>query len=93
MSFSTVQNAISTVVDILQSAIPIARVEFLDKVCMKMCNAYSKTDYEENPTLFLEFHGSASSVEEQIKLVKDIALENKAQYAIIDLNNLRYPGP
>ena len=60
---------------------------------MKMCNAYSKTNYEENPTLFLEFHGSASSVEEQIGLVKEIALENKAQYAIMDLNNLKLPGP
>ena len=38
---------------------------------------YSKTDYDENPTCFLEFHGSASSVEEQIELVKEIAIENK----------------
>jgi len=77
VSFPSVQNAIGTVVGILQSAIPIARVEFLDKISMKMCNAYSKTDYDENPTCFLEFHGSASSVEEQIELVKEIAIENR----------------
>ena len=77
VSFPSVQNAIGTVVGILQSAIPIARVEFLDKISMKMCNVYSKTDYDENPTCFLEFHGSASSVQEQIELVKEIAIENK----------------
>ena len=77
MSFPSVQDAIGTVVGILQSAIPIARVEFLDKISMKMCNLYSKTDYDENPTCFLEFHGSASSVQEQIELVKEIAIENK----------------
>ena len=77
VSFPSVQNAIGTVVGILQSAIPIARVEFLDKISMKMCNVYSKTDYDENPTCFLEFHGSAASVQEQIELVKEIAIENK----------------
>ena len=77
MSFLKVQDAISSVVGILQSAIPIARIEFLDKISMKMCNAYSKTDYDENPTLFLEFHGSISSVQEQIELVKDITIDNR----------------
>ena len=77
VSFLTVKDAIASVVCILQSAIPIARIEFLDKISMKMCNAYSKTEYDENPTLFLEFHGSISSVQEQIELVKDITIDNR----------------
>ncbi len=43
---------------------------------MKAINAYSKTSYREQPTLFLEFHGTRSGVEEQARLVQDIASEN-----------------
>ena len=42
--------------------------EFLDDVQMKACNAYSRLSYEETNTLFLEFHGSESAVEEQAEL-------------------------
>ena len=52
-------------------------MEFLDKLSMQMCNLYSKTEYIEEPTLFLEFHGSPSSVDEQIEVVTWIAKENK----------------
>jgi D-lactate dehydrogenase (cytochrome) len=43
---------------------------------MKAINAYSKTHYREQPALFLEFHGTQAGVEEQAKLVQDIAHEN-----------------
>jgi len=43
--------------------------EFLDDVQMAACIKYSKlTDLAAAPTLFLEFHGSHQSVEEQAKL-------------------------
>ena len=67
-SFGSVENAIKTVVEILQHAVPVARIEFLDRLSMQICNAYSQTDYVEEPTLFLEFHGSPSAVEEQIEI-------------------------
>ena len=57
-AFGSVQDAINAVVGILQNSIPVARIEFLDKLSMKICNLYNKTDYEEIPTLFMEFHGS-----------------------------------
>jgi len=43
---------------------------------MKAINAYSKTSYREQPTLFLEFHGTQGGVEEQAKMAQDIAREN-----------------
>jgi D-lactate dehydrogenase (cytochrome) len=39
--------------------------EFLDDVQVDACNKFSDLDYPLQPTLFLEFHGSENSVEEQ----------------------------
>jgi len=75
-SFPDIAGAVNTVIQTLQSGIPIARSEALCATTMKAINAYSKTSYREQPTLFLEFHGTTASVEEQAKLVQDIAREN-----------------
>ncbi|MBI4293255.1 MAG: FAD-binding protein [Betaproteobacteria bacterium] len=75
-SFSDIGNAVSTVIQTLQSGIPIARSEALCATTMRALNAYNKTRYREQPTLFLEFHGSHSSVEEQARLVQEIAREH-----------------
>jgi D-lactate dehydrogenase (cytochrome) len=75
-SFPDIAGAVNTVIQTLQSGIPIARSEALCATTMKAINTYSKTSYREQPTLFLEFHGTHASVEEQAKLVQDIAREN-----------------
>jgi len=75
-SFPDMAGAVDTVIQTLQAGIPIARSEALCATTMKAINAYSKMNYREQPTLFLEFHGTQASVEEQAKLVQDIAREN-----------------
>jgi D-lactate dehydrogenase (cytochrome) len=75
-SFSDMAGAVNTVIHTLQAGIPIARSEALCGTTMKAINAHSKTAWREQPTLFLEFHGSKASVEEQALLVQEIALEN-----------------
>jgi D-lactate dehydrogenase (cytochrome) len=75
-SFPGIAGAVKTVIQTLQAGIPIARSEALCATTMKAINAYSKTSYREQPTLFLEFHGSQAGVEEQAKLVQEIAREN-----------------
>ena len=75
-SFPDIAGAVNTVIQTLQSGIPIARSEALCATTMKAINAYSKTGYREQPTLFLEFHGTQAGVEEQAKLVQEIAREN-----------------
>src|SRR5881409_1786309 len=75
-SFLDMAGAVNTVIQTLQAGIPIARTEALCATTMKAINAYSKTAYREQPTLFLEFHGTQAGVEEQAKLVQDIAREN-----------------
>jgi len=75
-SFPDIAGAVDTVIQTLQAGIPIARSEALCATTMKAINAHSKTSYREQPTLFLEFHGTHASVEEQARLVQDIAREN-----------------
>jgi len=79
VSFSCLKDAVVTVIEMLQCAIPIARVELLDQVQMKAIRQHSKLDYPEVPTLFLEFHGSSSAVQEQIETVERLAKNNSGQ--------------
>jgi len=74
-SFKDIAGAVGTVIQTLQAGIPIARSEALCATTMKAINAYSKSAYKEQPTLFLEFHGSERGVVEQAELVQEIAKE------------------
>ncbi len=76
VSFADIERAVNTVIQTMQMDIPIARIEFVDDVQMAAINTYSKLDYAEQPTLFLEFGGSEVTVREQVKLVEDLCLDN-----------------
>jgi D-lactate dehydrogenase (cytochrome) len=75
-SFPGMAGAVDTVIQTLQAGIPIARSEALCATTMRAINAHSGTVYREQPTLFLEFHGTQAGVEEQATLVQEIAREN-----------------
>lgn len=74
--FPDVSGAVNTVIRTIQRGVPIARAELLDSLTVAAVNRYSKTKLKELPTLFLEFHGTASSVEEQAETVQDLAREH-----------------
>ena len=75
-AFPTVDDAVNTVIQTIQMGVPVARIELLDALQMKACIAYSKLeDMKEAPTLFFEFHGSETSVEEQATTVGEISAE------------------
>ena len=75
--FPSVEAALGTVIDLLQSGIPIARVELANALQMRMSIRYSKLeDLEELPTLLLEFHGSPAAVTEQVEMVQAFAAEH-----------------
>jgi D-lactate dehydrogenase (cytochrome) len=65
--FATIENAVDAAIAVIGCGIPVARLELLDTVQMQAVNSFSNLDYEEAPTLFLEFHGSESAVIEQAK--------------------------
>lgn len=57
--------AVDTTVEILQTGVPVARIEFLDEFSMNATNRYFNFNYPVAPTLFMEFIGSHQGVEEQ----------------------------
>jgi len=75
-SFDTLHDAVDTAISVIQSAIPVARIELLDDVMMRGINAYAKLGYREAPTLFFEFHGSETSVAEQAEAAQAIAADH-----------------
>ncbi len=74
--FPDIAGAVATVIRTIQRGVPIARAELLDALSVAAVNRYSHTEVEERPTLFLEFHGTMSSVAEQAEAVQAIAREH-----------------
>jgi D-lactate dehydrogenase (cytochrome) len=76
-SFETVCGAVETVIEGIQLAVGLARVEFLDDKQIAAINRYSKMDLPVLPTLFFEFHGlSQREVEERAELMQSLAAEH-----------------
>ena len=71
--FPDLRGAVDTVVEVIQSGVSVARMEFLDEHQIRACNKYSQLTMPERPTLFLEFHGTAASLESQIEQAEQIA--------------------
>ena len=76
--FKTLEGACSAVIQSIQLGLGIARIELLDEVQIHAVNYHSKTDFEESPTLFLEFHGTQVGARDQVEQFKAIAEEEGA---------------
>ncbi len=74
-TFDTVSQACDAVIMTVQMGVPVARIELLDEVQMRACNAYSGLSYEEKPTLFLEFHGTEETTALQSQQFSEIVAE------------------
>ena len=72
-TFPSIEDACNAAILTIQCGIPVARIEFLDKLQVRACNAYSNLSMEEKPTLFLEFHGTDAGVAEQSEMFAEIA--------------------
>lgn len=56
VSFPSVQRAMDAAIRMIQERLPLAMLEFMDEVIMKIINDYAGENYDEQPTLFLELH-------------------------------------
>jgi D-lactate dehydrogenase (cytochrome) len=74
-AFATVASACNAVIATIQSGIQVARIELLDTLMVKAANAYSKLTLPETPMLFVEFHGTQQSVDEDARRFGELAAD------------------
>src|SRR5690606_27540428 len=72
-NFPTLDDAVQSVIDIIQMGVPVARVEFMDEAAVRSVNLHSKMTLSETPLLVFEFHGRPAGVQEQAETVQGIA--------------------
>lgn len=90
--FPTIYDAARTAAQVMKAGIPVAAIEFLDEVMIKIVNQSGSTSprvWTELPTMFLKFSGSKASVEDNIKEVERIANANnggKFEFATDEAN-------
>ncbi len=74
-SFPSIDAAVRTTIQIIQTGVPIARCELLDPNTVRAVNRHDKLTLAEVPMLLMEFHGSPAGVREQAATVQEIAAE------------------
>src|SRR5688572_12288023 len=70
-AFPSVEVAVDAVVALLQSGVPLARIELLDELTVGAVNAFSHLGLPEAPMVLLELHAfSAATLAEQLETVR-----------------------
>lgn len=75
-AFASPRGATSTVIESIQSGLPLARAEYLDAAAIAAVNGAFGADYPVSDALFLEFHGSKEEVANHAERARAIAREN-----------------
>ncbi|MBV9491277.1 MAG: FAD-binding protein [Verrucomicrobia bacterium] len=75
-SFASVEAAVKSVIQTIQTGVPVARIELANAVQMDAINRYSNLDLPVAPTLWLDFHGTEAGVAEQAQRVQSIAAQH-----------------
>ncbi|CAK7225832.1 D-lactate ferricytochrome c oxidoreductase [Sporothrix bragantina] len=79
VTFPTIRDAASAAAEVMQTGIPVAAMEIMDEVQMRVVNlggATSPRVWKEMPTLFFKFAGTKASVSENIQNVAKITGRN-----------------
>lgn len=71
-TFNTIEEAVQAVTTVLQVGIPIARVELVDEESIRQVNRHDEMDFEEKPTLFLEFHGNEAGLKQDVEFTTEL---------------------
>ncbi|MBM3687148.1 MAG: FAD-binding protein [Actinobacteria bacterium] len=62
-TFASIDDAVNVVIEAIQLALPVARMELLDEPAIEAVNAFDDMDLTVAPTLFFEFHGITGAVD------------------------------
>lgn len=74
-AFDDIEGAVNAVIATIQSGIPMARIEFVDRASAAYFNKSAGANWPDAPHLMLEFHGSEPGVSEQTARFSEIATE------------------
>lgn len=80
VTFPSIRDAASAAAEVMQTGVPIAAMEIMDEVQMRVVNVGGATApriWQELPTLFFKFAGTKTGVKENIGQVQKIAKSNK----------------
>ncbi|KAI0432020.1 putative D-lactate protein [Xylaria sp. FL1042] len=80
VSFPTIRDAASAAAGVMQAGIPVASMEVMDEVQMRVINLGGATAprvWKEAPTLFFKFAGTKASVKDNVGRVKSITAANQ----------------
>ncbi|WP_108262195.1 FAD-binding oxidoreductase [Mangrovicoccus ximenensis] len=77
-SFPDIHAACLTAQEVIQLALPVARMEFLDEAAVGYVNRSHDLGLPGAPLLLLEFHGSPGSLAEQSEAFAELARDNGA---------------
>lgn len=72
-AFDSLEDAVECVTATIQSGIPMARIEFIDRETARAFNSYAGASLPEKPHLLVEFHGSSDSVKNDAARFGEIA--------------------
>lgn len=73
--FPNTHAATAYVTSLMQAGLSLARCELLDPLSIRAINQHQNTDYPENVTIFLEFHGNPAGVEADAAMAQELAQE------------------
>ncbi|KAH7265315.1 FAD-linked oxidase-like protein [Fusarium redolens] len=80
VTFPTIRDAAGAAAGVMQAGVPVAAMEIMDEVQMRVINLGGATKprvWKELPTLFFKFSGTKEGVKDNINRVKKIAAANK----------------
>ncbi|RAL09354.1 FAD-binding oxidoreductase [Aspergillus homomorphus CBS 101889] len=81
-TFPTVGDATAAASKLIRAAVPLAALEFMDDVQMRIINQNGGAGgryWEEAPTLFLKFTGTTSGIKESIDRTRQVLASNKGE--------------
>lgn len=88
-TFESVEAAGKAAELVLQSGIDVGKIELVDAASIKAVNTFSKTNFEETPTLFMEYSGPKEATEYGISLIKEIMNDAGALTFVSESDSLK----
>lgn len=73
VTFDGAAAAATFVTNLIQAGVPVARCELVDALSIEAINRFRGTDYPEEMTVFLEFHGNPAGVAADAEFAEQLA--------------------